>query len=313
MFIPAGVIELLGGWSTLGLALSVLLAPIAGCAPQVLHTQKLPPMYARAIARIKFGKYAEAEWEIIRELEKCEDDFEGWLMLAELYANQFKDLAEAEQTMLEICDHPKTTPSQLSIALHRLADWHLKMGSDPEAARRALQVICDRLPGTHLARMAHLRMNQLPATPEELREQREAQPIPLPGLHDPLDTALAPDQPNLTLTEAAELAKDCVRRLNQNPNNISAREKLARLFAERLNQADRAIEQLALLLNLPDQPEAKRAEWLALTAAWHFNYRQDSQTGRETLERLVREFPQSPQAFTARRRLQALDMQDFRG
>src|SRR5205823_4090341 len=121
----------------------------------------------RAIAKMKFGKYTEAEWEIIRELEKSEDDFEGWMMMAELYANHFHDLAEAEQTILEICDQPRTTLPQLSIALHRLADWHLKLACDPDAARRALQMICDRARGTHLARMAQLRLQQLPATAEE--------------------------------------------------------------------------------------------------------------------------------------------------
>ena len=50
--------------------------------PSILHVKPTPPMYARAIARMKFGKYSEAELEIIRELEKCEDDFEGWMMLA---------------------------------------------------------------------------------------------------------------------------------------------------------------------------------------------------------------------------------------
>ena len=120
----------------LGLAGIALLAPMAGYGPSVLHAKKTPPMYARAVARMKFGKYSEAEWEIIHELEKCEDDFEGWMMLADLYANNFNDLPEAEQTILEICDQPKTTPSQLSIALHRLADWHLQRAGDPEAARR---------------------------------------------------------------------------------------------------------------------------------------------------------------------------------
>ena len=46
-----------------------------------------------------------------------------------------------------------------------------------------------------------------------------------------------------------------------------------------------------------------RAEWLGLIAAWQIKYRQDLEAGRKTLERLVREFPQSPQAFAARRRL----------
>jgi len=35
-------------------------------------------------------------------------------------------------------------------------------------------MICDRLRGSHLARMAQLRINQLPETAEELREQPEA-------------------------------------------------------------------------------------------------------------------------------------------
>src|SRR5436853_4352969 len=100
-----------------------MFGPMAGYAAAVLHRRQTPPMYARAIARIKFGKYTEAEWEIIRELEKAENDFEGWMMLAELYANQFTDLAEAERTILEICDQPKLSPSQLSVALHKLADW----------------------------------------------------------------------------------------------------------------------------------------------------------------------------------------------
>ena len=149
MALPAFGVLYLGGLPVVGLAAGFILVPIAGYAPSILKTKKLPPMYARAVAKMKFGKYSEAEWEIIHELEKCEDDFEGWLMLAELYSTQFRDLNEAEQTVLEICDQPRTTPSQVSIALHRLADWHLKLAKDPEAARRALQMICDRLgPGT---------------------------------------------------------------------------------------------------------------------------------------------------------------------
>ena len=57
-----------------------------------------------------------------------------FLLLAGLYANNFNDLLEAEQTILGICDHPKTTPSQLSVALHELAHWQLQRG-DPVAAR----------------------------------------------------------------------------------------------------------------------------------------------------------------------------------
>ncbi len=307
MLLPALIIVLLGGWPLLGMAATAILAPIAGYMPSILHTRKLPPMYARAVARMKFGKYTEAEKEIIRELEKCDDDFEGWMMMADLYANHFNDLAGAEQVILEICDQPRTTTSQLSIALHRLADWQLKLGGDLDAARRTLQMICDRLRGTHLAHMAQLRINQLPKTPEELRAVQSSKPIPLPALGDRLDAAPEPPGSESERREAATRARAYVEDLKQDPNNVAAREQLARVFAEQLGQADRGIEQLTLLLDMAGHEDAKRAEWMALTAAWHIKYRQDAEAARETLERLIREFPQSPQALAARRRLQLMD------
>ena len=307
MIVPALVLVFFGGWSMLGLAGIAVLAPMAGYGASVLHIKPMPPIYARAVARMKFGKYNEAEREIIRELERCEDDFDGWMMLADLYANQFNDLPEAEQSILEICEQPKTTASQLSVALHRLADWHLHRAGDPAAARRDLQMICDRLPGSHLAHMAQLRMNQLPATAAELRQQQGAAPIPLPALSDTIDEAPAPSQPGRERHKAAEAANACVETLKRDPNNVPARERLARLFAEQLDQPDQGIEQVTLLLDMPDQPDARKAEWLGLIAAWHIRFRQDADAGRKALERLLREFPHSPQAFAARRRLQLLD------
>jgi hypothetical protein len=307
MAVPALLLVFFAGWSMLGLAGIALLAPMAGYGASILSAKKTPPMYARAIARMKFGKYTEAEWEIIRELEKCEDDFDGWMMLAELYANQFNDLPEAEQSILEICEQPKTTPSQLSIALHRLADWHLQRAGDPAAARRDLQMICNRLPGSHLARMAQLRMNQLPASPAELRRQQSASSIPLPALSETIDKAPAQPDSARQRHEATEAANACVELLKHDPNNVSARERLARLLAEHLDQPARAIEQVKLLLDMPDQPDERRAEWVSLVAAWQIRYLHDTDTARKTLERLLREFPHSAQAFAARRRLQLLD------
>jgi hypothetical protein len=308
MFLPALGIVFLGGWAVVGFAATAMVGPIAGCAPGIVNRKKPPPMYASALARVKFGKYREAELVIIKELEKSEDDFEGWMMLADLYANQFGDLPEAEQTVLEICDQPRTTPSQISIALHRLADWHLKVGHRPEAARRALQAICDRLPNSHLAHMAQLRLNQLPANAEELREQQSSAPIPMPVLGDQLDEPF-PLESGVSRQKAADMANGCVEKLKEDPNNVAAREKLSRLFAERLGQPDLGIEQVMLLLNMPEQPDAKRAEWLSWAAAWHIRYREDPQTGRNVLERLIREFPDSPQALSARRRIRLIDME----
>jgi hypothetical protein len=306
MIVPAVALVWFGGLTMLGLAGIALLAPMAAYGPSLLDVKPTPPMYARAIARMKFGKYSEAELEIIHQLEKCEDDFEGWMMLAELYANQFNDLAEAEQTILEICDQPKTTAPQIAIALHRLADWQLQRAGNPEAARRALEMICHRLPRSHLAHMAQLRMNQLPASTAELRQQQQAAQIPLPALGDTLDEP--PDQGSgMDRKQAAREANNCVEVLKGDPNNVPARERLARLFAEHLDEPVLGLEQVNLLLDMPDQPEARRAEWLGLIAAWHIRYLHDTDTGRSVLERLIREFPQSAQAFAARRRIQLLD------
>jgi hypothetical protein len=313
MGLPALGLLYFGGWAMLGLAATAIVAPIAGYAPPIIHTKKRPPVYARAIARMKMGKYTEAEWEIIRELENCEDDFQGWMMLAELYATHFRDLKEAEKTVMEACSQPRTSPPQLSVALHRLADWHLKLAEDPEAAKWALQIICDRLKGTHLARMAQLRINQLPATVRELREQQVAKPIPLPALGDSLDEEPPGPSSKLERHKAAKLANECVEKLKQDPNNVPAREKLARLFAEQLDRADLGIEQITLLLEMPDQAEAARAEWWGLVAAWHFRHRHDFDAARQVLERLVREFPHTPQALAAERRIRLMDAEQRGG
>jgi hypothetical protein len=301
-------IVLIGHLAGGGFALVLVLAPIAGYAPGILGRRKMTPMYARAIAKMKFGKYREAELDVINELEKREDDFDGWMMLADLYANQFHDLPEAEQTILEICDQPKTTPSQIGIAFNRLADWHLKISQDPEAARRVLLALCDRLRNTHMARMAQLRMNQLPRNAEELREQQTAAPIRLPALGDQLDDPL-PIEDQMDRRKAAAMANSLAAKLSEDPNNVTAREKFARILTERLNKPELGIEQITLLLNMPDQENARRAEWLSTMAAWHIRYRGDSETGLQILERIVREFPNSPQALAARRRIHLLQME----
>ncbi len=288
-----------GGWFTAGFGALLIALPIAGYAKSILRRPKQRPMYSRAIARMKFGKYSDAEMEIIRQLEHSQNDFDGWLMLAELYATQFKDIPEAEQIILEICDQPKVTPSQISVALHKLADWQLAVANDPEAADRTLQVVKARLPNTHLARMAELRRGQLPRNRRELQEQRQPRNIPLPALHDSPEIATSSISPE----QAAAQMNQLIEQLTRDPNNAGDREKLARLLAEPLGKVGVAIEQLELLVQMPDQPDTKRAEWLSLAATWQSNLQQDQPASLETLERIVREFPHTPQAFAAHRRI----------
>jgi len=291
-----------GGWFTAGFGALLVGLPIAGYGKSIFRRPKQRPMYSRAIARMKFGKYSDAEMEIIRQLEHAENDFDGWLMLAELYATHFKDIPEAEQIILEVCDQPRVTPSQISVALHKLADWQLTVSNDPEAADRVLQVIKARLPNTHLARMAELRRAQLPRSRRELQEQRQPRHIPLPALNESSAAALSETTPE----QATVLMNQLIEQLTRDPNNAADREKLARLLAEPLGKAAVAIEQVELLVNMGDQPDARRAEWLSLIATWQLKLQQDESAAVETLERIVREFQHTPQAFAAQRRISLL-------
>jgi hypothetical protein len=303
--LPALFILWAGGRSASGLALDVIAVPIAFYATPLLN-KRPTASYSRAIARMKMGKYAEAEQEIIRQLETCENDYDGWMMMAELYANQFHDLDEASKTIIEVCQQPNITPSQYSIALHRLADWQLSMGGDPDGARRSLQMICDHLSGTHLATMAALRLKRLPLTADTLKRQSTPEAIRLPALGNAYDEPdKEPENEADSQAYAAE-AKECVERLTAEPNDVVERERLARLLAERLRRPDLAIEQINLLMGIPNQSDMRRAEWLGLAASWHIKYLHDADAARLTLERICREFPETPQAMLAGARLQKL-------
>ena len=297
-----------GGLEWAGIAAMLWLLPMTHCTVALACRPKPVPMYARAIARLKLGKYRDAEQEVIQQLEKAEDDFDGWMILAELYARQFGDLPEADRTVRGLCDQPNLSALQISMALNRLADWQLNLGEDPIAARRALEEIIARLPGSHSARMARQRLEQLPASRKEWLEQKQPRKLRLPDLTGNLDDP----QPAATLSrpEALDLVQEYVDRLKRDPNEVAPREKLALLFAEHLGKADLGIEQLELLLNMPGQPEEKLAEWISRTAAWHLRFRQDRVAGRRALDRVVRDYPQTAQAFAAQRWLNLLEMED---
>jgi hypothetical protein len=203
-----------------------------------------------------------------------------------------------------LCAQQTTTASQLAVGLHRLADWQLKLAQDPDAARRALLIICDRLRGTHLAHMAQLRINQLPASRSEMREQQSSRPVPLPALGDQMEEPVSTEL--MDRNQATKDANALVEQLKQNPNNVAAREKLARVLTERLAKPELGIEQLELLLGMPERSDGERANWLGLMAAWYIKHLHDLDNGRRVLERLTREHPTSVQAFAARRRLEGL-------
>ena len=288
-----------------GFAICAWLLPIVHYTTPLLVKRRNVTFYSAAIGRMKLGKSEQAEAEILKQLEQCEDDYDGWMMLAQLYAEHYHDLDTADQTVRDLCSQPTLNPGQVYMALNRLADWHLTLGEDPVAAHTALDIVVKAYPGTHLARLAQSKMGQLPRSRAELLEQRRGRTLRLPSLRD-LDTTA---ESELSRVEASAAANDCVNRLKADPDDIPTREKLAWLFAEQLGRADMGIEQTRLLLALPNQAENKKAEWLSQIGAWQLKFLKNKEAGRRTLEQLIREYPQSPQAFTAVRRLGLLDVE----
>src|SRR3954470_1316200 len=306
----AAALGWLGGTGLAGATLTLWMLPVVHLVSPLMRAKQLPASYSKATALLKLGRLNEAEWEVIRELEKHENDFEGWLLLAELYAVQFGDVASAEQTIYDICSQPETNPSQMCTALYKLSDWHLKVAEDPEAAREVVEVICKKWPGTHLDKMARLRIQQIPSSREELRRLKAPHRIRLPALQDQIEEAVPEPATSQSKEEALREANRLVQKLEADSNDVPAREEFARLLSERLEKPEQGIEQIELLMEMPEQAENKRAEWLAMIAAWHFKYRKDQPAGKATLEQIIARFPQSVQAFTAQRRLSLMQVEE---
>lgn len=293
-----------GGWAAVGLAMILCGAGMAQVTFGLKEEKGPAPNYGLAQIAINFGRYEEAEMQVLKELEQSEDDFDGWLLLAELYALYLDDLPAADEMVRDLCQQPNTTLSQASVALNRLADWHLKLARDPAAARRVLERICLRMPGTHMDRMARQRINQLPASHEEMLAQDQGRTIQMKVIPDDV-----PPPNVLPRDEAAYVAKQCVEALKKNPDDVAARERFARVLADSLGDAKTAIEQLNLLLAMPQQPIEKRADWLLTIANWYGKYRNDLENARLVYQEVMRDFPDSRYAVMAQRRLNLLTLQ----
>ncbi len=311
----AALAWLVGGVSALLLAGAVVLRSwglallISAGGLAVLFHWSIPlihrprPSYTRAIGRIKRGHYAEAEEEVIRQLEEKADDYDGWMMLAELYAERFDQLNEAEQTVRELCDQPGWSPFDIARAFTRLAQWQIDQGNNPAAARAALSEILRRCPGTPFARTAEHRLRQLPVDEADLAERRQPRMIRLNALCEE-DGGVTSEVGRLAAQiEAGTLRK----RLEGNPTDGSTRLRLARLLAERLGQIEAARIQLRLLRESPEAAPGRHAEALAAEASWELRLLHRETPARHLLSRLLRDHPGTPQAWAARRQLEILD------
>ncbi len=298
------------GWIHVAPGICLALLPVVHFTMDLAETPRTFTSYSKATAQLKRGKVQDAEWEVISQLEKRDDDFDGWMMLAELYAKEYRNIEDAARVILDIAKNPRTQPFELSIACHKLADWQLEIAENPLGARAALELLCRKLPGTHFATMADQRIRQIPRTIEEFDESKKPRRIRLPTLAENSDPVQAPPANGSSREEAAAEANRLSDKLTDDPDDIPTRERLAQVLAEKLGKIDLAIEQLTLLTGISTATEEQRAKWFAQIASWDYNSTQDKDRFMQGLRRIIAEFPQTTHAFAAQRRLYLLEM-DF--
>ena len=267
------------------------------------------PYYSVAISKRKLNHPLEAIVEIRKQLAKFPNDFEGVTLLANIQAEDMKDLPGAEITISHFCDLPDAPPKQVAALLTQMADWHLKIAQDVDSARAVLEKIAARFPETPLAAQAAQRIAHLGGTQKILLSAHDRQPVFVPegvnniGLLDSTEF-LRPAE-----MDPEKQAADYVKHLEQHPLDTDAREKLAIIYARHYQRLDLATLELAQLINEPNQPVKRVAHWLNLLADLQIHGGADYETVRETLEKIMERFPGLPVADLAQSRLGRLKLE----
>jgi tetratricopeptide (TPR) repeat protein len=270
------------------------------------------PYYSVAISKRKMNRPLEAIVAIREQLAKFPNDFEGVTLLANIQAEDMKDLQSAEITFNHFCDLPDAPPRQAAAAWTQMADWHLKIAQDADSARAALEKIIAKFPDSALSLAAAQRIAHLDGAEKILLAAHDRQPVFVPegvkniGLLDSTEF-LKPVE-----ADPAHLAAVYVKHLEQHPLDSEVREKLAVIYAGHYKRLDMATLELSQLINEPNQPPKRVAHWMNLLANLQIKGGVDCDTVRETLEKIVERFPGSTAAEIAQSRLARLKL-EFKG
>ena len=265
------------------------------------------PYYSIATTKRKRGQYHEAVAEVRKQLAQFPNDYEGTLLLAALQAENLHDLPGAAATLDQFCARPKSAEQHVAAAWTQLADWHLKLGTDVDAARAALQKIADRYPGTEISLRAEQRLAHLVETEKILLAQHDRERIVLPaGVHN-LGLRDSPGLIRPVEIEPGKLAEAHLKHLAEHPHDSDVREKLALIYAQHFKRLDLATMELATLINEPRHSARQIAGWLNLLANFQVELGGDIETVRDTLQKIVEQFPDLPLAHVTLRRLARLE------
>ena len=266
------------------------------------------PAYSVGQAKQKQGKYVEAVTEIRKQLDRFPTDVEGQLLLAQIQAEDLKDLPAAELTIQHLCAQPGHAPQNITFALYSLADWHLKITQDREAAQRDLERIIELFPESEFAlgaahRIAHLGSAQMLLAPHERKKFAVTEGVRNLGLLRGQEH-LKPAEP-----DPEKVAAECVKHLEQHPLDTEAREKLAVIYADHYGRLDLAAGELEQMIEQPNQPGRLVVHWLNLLADLQIRGGAGFDAAQQTLQRIVDRDPKAAAAEIALHRLALLKLE----
>ena len=288
------------------------MSPILGAYTGGDETEIPKPFYARAVAYRKRGHAAEALAEVESQLSRFPGDAQGLMMMSEIMANEMSDVPAALSVLDQLLERPECSPEEAALALQQKSSWDLDRLKDVEAARRSLEQLIERCPGTQAALTARQQMARLPS--EAALESRET-PRKLVVVHHPERVGLMPESaaptdpvPPPTPQDDGGEAMRLLQHLEQFPDDWTAREQLADVYERKWNRRDLASDEWEKLIHLTTATPRQTAQWLNLLADLQLRSSNGAGAARLTLERIGQRFPGTPWAEQADSRIRLLGL-----
>jgi tetratricopeptide (TPR) repeat protein len=285
-----------------------LASPITDAFDGGIQPPEPKPFYSIARGLRAKGKYPEAVAEIQRQLGHFPGDLEGLMLLAEIQVENLNDLPAAEATVQSLIDDAKQTPAHVAFALNTLADWHWKHGRDREAARRDLEKVIERYPGSEAALGAAQRIAHL-GDEEMMRPLHERKRIFVPEGIKSFGLVKEPGRLKPLEADPEQLTVEYVKHLEQHPQDTEVREKLAVVYADHYQRLDLAADQLEQMISQPNQPPRHVSHWLNLLADLQIRCAGDYAAARRALQRIVDRYPNQAVAELAHNRIELLRLE----
>jgi tetratricopeptide (TPR) repeat protein len=285
---------------------AVLAAPFTTLYDGGTEEPEARPFYSIARAKIKRGKYEEALAEVRKQLDRFPEDYEGWMLLADIYGDNLKDNISAQECLTEILRHEGHAPRNIVYTLNRSADFHLHHNADRESARIALEEIVSRFPGSEHAHFAAQRIAHL-TTDQMLVEQRTRPTLHLERRDEYIGLQGKVADPRAEAQPPAARATCLVEHLTIHPHDVEAREELATIYAQHYRRMDLATDQLDQLISSAGATQKEISRWLNMLVDFHVNIDQNRDAARASLERIKTLFPGGAVAGLAQSRLAYLE------